>query len=329
MRTWRGLLAAAALFVASNAVADQFAEARQWLERMSSAMREQSYQGTFVYVRGDDVETIRLTHVLENGAIRERLVALSGPPREVVRDGRGLRAVGGGQDATPPPPRIDGVPIPGFSAASLERARSRYMFEMGGEGRIAGYQGRKLTITPKDQYRYGYELWLEDRTALLLRWVLYDPDRRPLAKLMFTELVTGDAVDPAGLGEEAAGPAPEAAAAPQDAPPGPAAAAPGAFPTDGLNLPPGFVLAAHGRDPARPDSEHLVFSDGLASVSVYLEPFEEATGLPEGLSRVGTTNAWSRRGEDRRITVVGEVPPVTLKTIGRSFLDLESADPAP
>lgn len=325
MKLWRGLLAATALFVAPNALADQFDEARIWLERMSAAMREQSYQGTFVYVRGDDVDTIRLTHVLENGAIRERLVALSGPPREVVRDGRGLRAVGGGGDATSPPAPMAGVPIPDFSAASLERAQGRYMFEMGGEGRIAGYQGRKLTITPRDQYRYGYELWLEDRTALLLRWVLYDPDRRPLAKLMFTELVTGDAVDPSGLGDEAADEPAAAGATPQDTP-AKAAAAPEAFSVDELTLPPGFALAAHGRDPASPDSEHLVFSDGLASVSVYLEPFDAGAGLPEGLSRVGTTNAWSRRGDKRRVTVVGEVPPVTLKTIGRAFLRLDVAE---
>lgn len=324
MKAWRGLLAMTALLAASNALADQFAEARVWLERMSASMREQSYQGTFVYVRGDDVETIRLTHVLENGAIRERLVALSGPPREVVRDGRGLRAVGERGDATSPPAQLVGVPIPDFSAASLERAQARYMFEMGGEGRIAGYQGRKLTITPRDQYRYGYELWLEDRTALLLRWVLYDPDRRPLAKLMFTELVTGDAVDHTALGEEADQPA-ATGGTPQAAPVR-AAASPEAFPVDELTLPPGFALAAQGRDPANPESEHLVFSDGLASVSVYLEPSAAETGLPEGLSRVGTTNAWSRRGEDRRVTVVGEVPPVTLKTIGRAFLRLDVAE---
>jgi sigma-E factor negative regulatory protein RseB len=312
------------LAVAAEGSADQFAEARQWLERMASAMSGQSYEGTFVYVRGEDVETIRLTHLLEDGVIQERLVALSGPPREVVRDPDGQLAVNSGQDSAPQPAPVAGSFIPDFSGASLERARGHYVFEVGGEGRIAGHRGRKLTITPRDQYRYGYELWLENHTGLPLRWVLYDLDRRALAKLMFTELVIEDATGPA---EPSVGPLPSGAPPTgADEKPGDVAPSPESRLEGQLTLPPGFTIVAHGRDPANPRSEHLVLSDGLASLSVYLEPADDGSGLPEGLSRVGTTNAWSRRAQARRITAVGEVPPETLKDIGRSFLRLELAD---
>jgi sigma-E factor negative regulatory protein RseB len=91
-------------------------------------------------------------------------------------------------------------------------------------------------------------------------------------------------------------------------------------------LPPGFLFAGHAEDPDHPGSEHLVFSDGLASVSVYVEPDAPEAGIPEGLSRMGLTNAWSMRQSSRRITAVGEVPPITLKEFGQAFLETPTAD---
>ncbi len=312
--TWVAIL----WLVAVPASADQFNDVRAWLERMATAMREQDYQGTFVYVRGDDVETIRLTHVRQGDEIHERLVAVSGPQREIVRDGQGVRAILGEQEQPLQDPLLTGAVFPDFSVATLERARERYLFEVGSLGRIAGHQGRKISIVPRDEYRYGYELWLEEQSALLLRWVLYDGNRRPLAKLMFTELATGEEVDSGELQSEL----PEQrfitiqAASPRIDTQG----ASEAQPLSPRHMPPGFVLAAHARHDDNPTYEHLVFSDGLASVSVYLEPAAGEGGIPQGLSRMGTTNAWSRSREERRVTAIGEVPPITLKTIGNAFL---------
>ena len=64
-----------------------------WLERMSAAMSQMSYQGTFVYVQGDDVETMRITHVSDEAGVRERLVSVSGVQREILRDSSGIRWV--------------------------------------------------------------------------------------------------------------------------------------------------------------------------------------------------------------------------------------------
>lgn len=330
-RVRRGCVLLLLCFWSVPGAADQFEEVRGWLDRMAEAMREQDYQGTFVYVRGNDVETIRLTHVWRNGTVLERLVALSGPPREVVRDAEGVRASLGEAGQPVVDPLLTGGAFPDFSVASLDKARKRYLFEMGGEDRIANYRAIKLTITPRDRYRYGYELWVEAESALLLRWVLYDPNRRALARLMFTTLVTGEAVDSSDLDS------PFSAALADAVMPGvqrsstepvkPGVGPAWHAPTDsaerlkGMKLPPGFGLAAHAIDVSGPGTEHLLFSDGLASMSVYLEPHDGAGDMPEGLSRMGTTSAWSRRQGERRITVVGEVPPVTLKTMGQAFIE--------
>ena len=92
------LALAAALFLASGlAAAGPGRDPVAWLERMSAAMSQMSYQGTFVYIQGDRLETMRITHVTGEDGVRERLVALSGAPREVMRDENGVRwALGDG-----------------------------------------------------------------------------------------------------------------------------------------------------------------------------------------------------------------------------------------
>ena len=294
---------------------DQFLEVRGWLERMGESMREGDYQGTFIYVRGDDVETIHLTHALVDGVLKERLVAVSGPRREILRSGDQVSRSVNDAETVEMETAWTGAVFPEFSLDMLDRARDRYVFELAGEDRIAGHEGQKIIITPRDGYRYGYELWLESQSALLLRWVLYDSNRRALAKLMFTDLTTGEGVDKSRL--QGDGDTRLVAVS---------VSSPTLDSTDGvqelvkgLSLPPGFELAAHSRDPERPEDRHLVFSDGLASVSVYLDQ-SDLDRLPDGLLRMGTTNAWSKRNSRQRVTAMGEVPPATLKRFGIAFL---------
>jgi len=314
------LLLAALLFGATStsAAADDSSEARAWLDRMTRSMHELDYQGTFVYMRGSEVDTMRLTHAQVDGVAHERMVAVSGPHREVLRDGQGVRAIVGDEQQPTPGPLLNGAAFPDFTGAALQQALDRYTIEMGKTGRIAGHESRKISIRPKDNYRYGYDLWLEQATALILRWVLYDTDSQPLAKLMFTDLVTGEAVDRSGLQTSAR--SGQYLAVSQAAPRSNRASELAVLQTpDGV--PPGFRLAAHART-AEGDQplEHLVFTDGLASVSVYLEAVSTPGGVAPGLSRLGTTNVWSRSEGERRVTTVGEVPPMTLTAIGEAFL---------
>jgi sigma-E factor negative regulatory protein RseB len=295
-------------------VADQYEQARSWLERMAAAMRELTYQGTFIYLRGSEVDTLRITHVHDEEGVRERMVSLSGPDREIVRDVHGVRWVRG--DAAKDGFGSGGTIFPEFPAEALSDARARYRFEVGRSGRIAGHNGRRIAILPRDEYRYGYDLWLEERTGLLLRWVLYDAERRSLAKLMFTELRVGDDVDRTEL-QSATPPSRFHTMAPTAAAGAPAPDVAAGLPSRGI--PPGFELAARSRDGAAGDTEHLVFSDGLASVSVYIEPAAESRAVASGLSRLGTTNAWTVNGDGRRVTAIGDVPPVTVRQIGSAF----------
>lgn len=313
---WLPVCAALILSVSAPLKADQYEQASQWLERMSQAMAELDYQGTFVYLQGDAVETMRITHVRDTSGVRERLVTVSGPPREVVRDASGVRSTVGDSVALEQGPVAGAMVLPEFPAEALAEARQRYVFEVGKQGRIAGHKGRRINILPKDEYRYGYELWLQEDSGLLLRWVLYDSARQPLAKLMFTDLQVGEQVDHSELGTMAAagttvvGAAAAASGLKREQPP--RADLP-------QGMPPGFRLAAHTGQADPGQAQHLIFSDGLATVSVYLEPLTDGAKVNQGLSRMGTTNAWTHTGTHYQVTAIGEVPAVTVKKLGRAF----------
>lgn len=302
----------------TSAIADNYAEARRHLERMAASMDSLTYQGTFVYVRGEDVETMRVTHVNDGEGKRERMYAVSGPPREIIRDQDGVRCALGDDSDAPGDPGVTGSLFPEIPVDELAEAGRQYWFKLGGETRIAGHRGTRLSILPRDEYRYGYDLWLEKDSGLLLRWVLYDANRRALAKLMFTDLTIGQGVDL----EELESPTPrerfvrlQSPSIGQDID---SKSARGGQP-DGV--PPGFTLAARSQGPEGEAAglQHYVFSDGLASVSVYIELLGNAAGMRDGLSRLGTTNAYSMSAGNRKVTSIGEVPPITVKTMTNAF----------
>lgn len=288
---------------------------RDWLERMSIAMSQLSYQGTFVYIQGNDVETMRVTHIVDDKGVRERLVSVSGESREVIRDASGVRWVVGEQHSIMRDDAFKRVFFPGLPLDQYEQVEHSYQIRVAGMARIAGHQSRLLKVVPRDRYRYGYSLWLEQRTGLLLRWELLDAGQKPLAKLVFTDLRLGSQVDPRDLNSneqlqrfktvESVLPAGDASVQVQPR------WAPG-------KVPPGFRLALHRytKDAERGVYEHLVYSDGLAAVSVYIEAAAAAETGKTGLSRMGTTHAFTRTLDDMLITVIGDVPAVTIKLIG-------------
>ncbi|MDT8320148.1 MAG: MucB/RseB C-terminal domain-containing protein [Xanthomonadales bacterium] len=288
---------------------------RNWLERMSIAMSQLSYQGTFVYIQGNEVETMRVTHIVDEKGVRERLVAVSGESREVIRDASGVRWVLGEQHSIMRDDAFKRAFFPSLPVDQYDQAEHSYQLRMAGKARIAGHQARLLNVIPKDRYRYGYSLWLEQHTGLLLKWELLDAGQKPLAKLMFTDLRLGSQVDPKDLVSneqlqrfrtvKSALPAGNASAKRQ----------PRWAPNE---LPPGFRLALHRytQDAEHGIYEHLVYSDGFAAVSVYVEAAAAAKSGQAGLNRMGTTHAFTRVLDDMLITVVGDVPAVTVKFIG-------------
>ena len=172
-------------------------------------------------------------------------------------------------------------------------------------------------MLPKDKYRYGYSLWLEEHSGLLLKWELIDSKQKPLAILMFTDVRLGSEVDVKELKSTTQLKKFKTVASELPSGRGLSKTTPRWQPD---HLPPGFQLTAH-RYFGQQDQgvyEHLVYSDGLATISVYIESASPDAKAEAGVNRLGTTHAFSRISNDMLITVVGDVPAITVKFIGNA-----------
>jgi len=294
-------------------------QAGDWLDKMSVAMNQMSYQGTFVYQQEDRMETMRITHVSDENGVRERLVSLSGGGGEMLRDANGVSWVLGDGSSIMTDGSFQRPLFPLIPADQESLTAHSYEVNFAGKSLVAGCPARKIRVEPRDPYRYGYALWLEAHSGLLLKWELLDPDRKPLARLMFTEIRLGAEVDPEEL--KPARKLNRYKAVESGLPPGGSAVSvePHWAP---VQIPPGFELTAHRyhgeEEGSGGEYEHLVYSDGLAAVSVYIEDLPGDADRQERLERHGTTHALTRTINDRVVTVVGDVPAATVLMIGRS-----------
>jgi sigma-E factor negative regulatory protein RseB len=311
------VLVAALLVSAGSVFAGEVVEPRQMLDRMTAAMSQMSYQGTFVYVQGDNVETMRITHVSDERGVRERLVAVSGPPREVLRDSSGVRWVLADDRSVFEDSAFNRSFFPELPLDQNDQTELSYTLKLGSEARIAGHKARNLKVLPKDKFRYGYSLWLEQHSGLLLKWELIDSNRKSLAKLMFTDVRLGSEVDVKELIPTSQLKKFKTVESELPSGRGLSKATPKWLPN---KVPPGFRLTAH-RYFGQQDQgiyEHLVYSDGLAAVSVYIESTSPDSNAQAGINRLGTTHAFSRITDDMSITVVGDVPAITVKFIAEA-----------
>jgi sigma-E factor negative regulatory protein RseB len=293
-------------------------EARQWLERMVEATQTLNYEGTFIYVQGPHIEAMRIVHGHGPDGERQRLFSLNGPPREVVVANNSVICRLPRHQATFANGDSPHSSFPLSLPREIGRLENHYQFEMLGEDRIAGLDARVIAIKPRDAWRFGYRLWLDQRHAMVLRSVLLDDHGQPLEQLMFTDLQVRPEIDEAAL--QSSTPKEGAAAIPpNEVHPDPPAGEPveeSAWRVE--QLPEGFVKVRHRRfveSTRRHATEHLVFADGLATISVFLEKLDGAPALLQGASRLGSMNAFGRALDGYQVLVVGEAPAATVERV--------------
>ena len=317
----RRSLGAATLFVAlwccANAAADPVAEAA--LRTMHDATRTLNYDGVFVYQRGEHLESMRLIHRYADDNESERLISLSGPAREVIRNGAMVTCLSVDENGPLPdqkPPRdIIGI---GFSAP-VEKLLGNYSFAIDGHDRMAGRNALIVSVMPHTPDRYGYRLWLDEQTKLLLKSAVIDGGGQALEQVQFTQLEVRDSIAAELLQAGIEGTAfnwrtdgdSDTAEDQTKVPPSWLAAW----------LPRGFEFKENNlqqiEDEHGPIS-HSVYSDGLAMVSVFVETIDDEKRALRGQSSRGAVNAFSLLDGTHQITVVGEVPLPTARRIATS-----------
>lgn len=294
--------------------------ARQWLDGMSAALKALDYDGTFVYHHNGKLEVMRIIHRVDDGGQRERLVSLTGSAREVLRDDRSVtcimpdnKSVMVGQSRSPQ--LFPVVPD------DLDAISRYYLLEDEGDDRMIGYHARVIAVTPRDEFRYGYRFWIEQDSRMLLKSDLTGEDGEAIEQVMFTALDIGGDIPVSDLQPSLSGDGytwdrqTEMNKA-QD----PAYGKPG---WKVAQLPAGFMMTDFRRRRLHEQgehTEHMVFSDGMAAVSVYIERAMPGTAAFTGLSSMGAMNAYGAVIDGYQVTVVGEVPPATVRMVATSVM---------
>lgn len=281
-------------------------QGREALNRLVQALDEQSYSGTFVYARAGIVETVRVVHRAgEKGRFRQRLEILTGPEREIVRTADGVRVAGVGHARNVHRQGIGGALGDAWPRAD-EIDESLYRIRLAGDGRVAGRAADVVLIEPLDQLRYGHRLWIDRESGLPLQAQLLEGSR-VIERLLFTALELRDEI-----GEQELEPRLEVARELESVARERIEEEQARWhvpePPSGFKLVGRSVLA--GAEEREQRIEHLLFSDGLATVSIYIEA---GGGGERGRARAGALHAFEEPIDDHHVTAIGDVPARTVE----------------
>jgi sigma-E factor negative regulatory protein RseB len=332
MRGSRGLLALAfGWLAAGSALAD---EPAQWLARMNQALTRGNYDGTFSHWHGGQVETLRIVHRVQDGTVSERLASLDGSGREFIRTGTSLACYLPDKRTVVVEQWPQQEPLVGFPAVNAQTANFYDIKEVA-RTRLNRRDTHVISVTPKDEYRYGYRLWIDDSTAMPLKTQLCDAHGQVIEQIVFASLTVSSHIPDSAFKPEFSTEGfrwVRDTQAPLIAP----ATDPAAW--NAMRLPPGFHMTVRSAQtlPGSPQPvDHLVFTDGVASVSVFVE-IQQSGPQPPGaaaqvpvaeVATVGSSSAFSTVIDGHKITAVGEVPPATVQFIATQVKAQGTVDP--
>jgi sigma-E factor negative regulatory protein RseB len=301
-------------------------EAQSWLKKIQSAAQKLNYSGTFVYQQGNQMRTSRITHLLEGRNEIEKLEILDGKPREYIRTNDEIVCYVPEAKTLLVEKRITHDIFPAILAANSSDLTESYDVLKGETGRVAGHESQAIVLEPKDSLRYGYKLWAEKSTGLLLRAQTLNEKNEVVEQIAFTQIAIGgidrSRVKPSF--SNTSGWRVENSVMSQTSLSG----------WTVKSIPPGFrkirevkrmvtdTAAPHPAasvvaPPQHREVSQMVFSDGLAAISVFIEPGTHSR--TEGSMQQGALNIVGKRQGDFWLTIVGEVPAAAIKQVANSI----------
>ena len=299
----------------ANAPAPGAAESSVWLKKVYHASQNLSYSGTFVYRQGERSETSRITRLVDAGGAVEKLEALDGAPREIVRKGDEVKCYLPDIMTIKVDRRSNHRSFPSLLPAQFASLSEHYTITKDEMARVAGFACQTIMLKPKDDLRYGYKLWADAATGLLLKARIFNEKGETVEEFTFTQLTVGGSIN-----RERLKPKPLQAGKQwrvEDAAVTPAKLAESGWSV--TSVPTGFQKVTEVRRNLRQSHPvgQIVFSDGLAAVSVFIESMQgREEPVHAGLSNMGAVNIFTREIANHLVTVVGEAPAATVRRIG-------------
>jgi len=306
---------------------DEKRQAQAWLKKIQAAAVKLSYSGTFVYQQGEQFRTSRITHVKIGKNEYEKLEVLDGKPREYIRTNNEIICYVPDSKTVLIEKRVTQEVFPALPNANPARLGDYYRLSKGGVGRVAGYRTQAILLEPRDNLRYGYRLWAEQNTGLLLRAQTLNGKGEVVEQIAFTQIEIGkinrsrtrsSITNTQGWHVERAEMETSTSSG-----------------WSVKSMPPGFRkirevkrlvtnapnASASGRSGSQAQSpremSQMVYSDGLAAISIFIEP--GGASRTEGYMQQGAMNIAAKRQGEFWLTIVGEVPAVAIKQVANSI----------
>jgi sigma-E factor negative regulatory protein RseB len=290
------------------------AEPKEWLERMNKALTTTNYVGVFTHVRGTRAETLRIIHRVRGRDVSERLLSLDASGREFIREGDEVTCYFPDKRTVLVERRAPDGPLLGALPSLVEGGDSQvYEIRGGDRERLLGRTTRVVALHPRDQYRYGYRLWIDEQTYMPLKTQLCDSNGQVIEQILFSSIDLPERIPDSMFKPQVDASSFRWLRADRRVA---RTSTPALW--EAMRLPPGFRMATRSNQ-AMPGSDepvaHLVFTDGVASVSVFVEPRKPDVKPAQGPARVGSSSAFSTMVDGHQVTAVGEVPPSTVQFI--------------
>jgi sigma-E factor negative regulatory protein RseB len=285
------------------------AEAMSLLSKIYQATEKLSYTGTFLYQQGERTETSRIARSAGPGGEIEKVEVLDGSPREIFRTRDTVRCYLPDSQTMKVERRTDARAFPAMLPEHVSELARNYTIARGETVRIAGYECEAVVLTPKDDLRYGYKLWADVNTGMLLKARTFNRKGETVEQFSFAQLAIGsvprDKLKARHTGNNWR--IEDAAVAPAD------------LERSGWtlgNVLPGFrkiTEVTRRLGEARPVGQ-MVYSDGLAAVSVFIEPKSgRAEAARPGPSSLGAFQIYTREVANHIVTVVGDAPATSVQ----------------
>ncbi len=307
-----------ALFVSLMLMQTSAAETigpNDWLNRMASAVQTTDYEGTVVRLQNGKAEALKVFHKVIDGVVHEKIIVQDGNGLEIIRNGNEVHCILPDSKSVLVEEWNDQSTLFSTLPASDIRFGSEYDVSIVRRERVAGRKTVLLAIRPHDTYRFGHRLWLDIETAFPLQTELIAEDGTAIeqvkfADISFDEEIRASALLPSYSTDDFRWFTEPPHAVKQ--------VAISVWRND--NLPPGFrMMSTHQEELASRDETvtHILYSDGLASVSVFIVP--KTDKKISRRSRVGLSNSFSVETAEHHVTAVGEVPAATVEQIATSM----------
>ncbi len=294
-------------------------EMQNLLSKMNNTLERGNYEGTFVFMHNGNVETMSIVHGYSDNGVREKLVSLTGDAREVIRDQDVLTCIWPRDKLVVIEAASEAHGLPSSLPTDINELAFHYKLTDVGQARVAGHNCTLVRFEPLDDLRYGHELCVEAQQGMVLESKTFDASGKVIENMMFTSFRMRET-------------APEKLFQPsvhlndytwKTA----SVELNGELQPDRAwkieELPPGFSLrsvTSRLMSASNNPVQHMVITDGLASISVFLSKVDDPEHMYEGAHKQGVINAYARDLNQHQITVVGEVPQGTVKMIGSSII---------